>query len=169
MKMSRRAKRMEMHHKRHKLGALNLVSLMDIFTILVFFLLVNSSSVEQLPSNAVKLPESISEKKPEEMLVILVSDTDIVVADRKVADVARVIDAEAPIIAGLKQELDYQAVKAGRRGAADADFIGEVMIMGDKEVPYKLLKKIMMTCSQANYSQIFLAVQQKQSKVGDAI
>lgn len=167
MKMSRRAKRMEMHHKRHKMASLNLVSLMDIFTILVFFLLVNSSSVEQLPSDVVKLPESISEKKPEEMLVILVSDTDILVADRKVADVARVIDSDAPIIAGLKQELDYQAAKTGRRGGGD--FIGEVTIMGDKEVPYKLLKKIMMTCSQANYSQIFLAVMQKQSKAGGAM
>lgn len=168
MKMSRRAKRMQTHHKRHKMGSINLVSLMDIFTILVFFLLVNSSTVEQLPSNVVKLPESIAEKKPEDMLVIVVSATDVVIADRKVADIADIIDTETPIIPGLKAELDYQAGKAGRRGAADSDFIGEVMIMGDQEIPYKLLKKIMMTCSQASYSQIFLAVQRKETKVQGA-
>ena len=51
MVRSGRAKRMEKHHKRNKsTAALNLVSLMDIFTILVFFLLVNSSDVETLPS-----------------------------------------------------------------------------------------------------------------------
>ena len=165
MKMSRRAKRMEMHHKRHKGGGFNLVSLMDIFTILVFFLLVNSSTVDQLPnSKTVKLPQSISEKKPDEMLVVLVNDTDIIIADRKVASVADVIDTEETIIPGLKEELDYQAGKAGRRLVATDEFIGEIMIVGDKEVPYKLLKKIMVTCAQANYSQIFLAVQQKANK-----
>ena len=51
MVKSARAKRMEKHHKRNKgTAALNLVSLMDIFTILVFFLLVNSSDVETLPN-----------------------------------------------------------------------------------------------------------------------
>ncbi len=168
MKMSRRAKRMEQHHKRHKTAEINLVSMMDIFTILVFFLLVNSSTVEQLPTNAVKLPESISDKKPEEMLVVIVSDSDIVVAGRKVADVATVVTSNSEIIPGLKQELDYQAGKAGRRSAAPGDFNGQIMIMGDKVVPYKLLKKIMMTCSQASYSQIYLAVEQMETKAGGA-
>ena len=65
MKFAGRAARMDRHHKRHKRStALNLVSLMDIFTILVFFLLVNSSDVEVLPSaKDVQLPESIAETK----------------------------------------------------------------------------------------------------------
>ena len=60
-----RAARMDRHHKRHKQGvSLNLVSLMDIFTILVFFLLVNSSDVEVLPNaKDVQLPESIAEHR----------------------------------------------------------------------------------------------------------
>ena len=81
MAKSARAKRMEKHHRRHKgAGALNLVSLMDIFTILVFFLLVNSSDVQTLPNaKDLKLPESIAEKKPEENVVVLVGKTDILV------------------------------------------------------------------------------------------
>ena len=43
-------------------GTLNLVSLMDIFTILVFFLLVNSAAVEVLPTpQAMTLPNSSAE------------------------------------------------------------------------------------------------------------
>ena len=63
-----RAARMSRHHKRRKQGAgLNLVSMMDIFTILVFFLLVNSSEVEVLPNtDSVQLPESIAETNPRE-------------------------------------------------------------------------------------------------------
>ena len=65
MQMSRRALRMERHHKRHRSrGGLNLVSLMDIFTILVFFLLVNSSEVQTLPNaKDLELPESIADRK----------------------------------------------------------------------------------------------------------
>ena len=81
MQKSQRAKRMDRRHKRSKLGgALNLVSLMDIFTILVFFLLVNSSDVEVLPNaKDVQLPESIAEEKAKETVVILIGDEDILV------------------------------------------------------------------------------------------
>ena len=61
MQMSQRAKRMERRNVRGKKSVtLNLVSLMDIFTILVFFLLVNSGQVETLPNaRDITLPESI--------------------------------------------------------------------------------------------------------------
>ena len=63
--MSQRAKRMERRNERgKKTVSLNLVSLMDIFTILVFFLLVNSAQVEVLPNaRDLQLPESIAEQK----------------------------------------------------------------------------------------------------------
>ena len=80
MKMSRRARRMERHHQRRKDSGLNLVSLMDIFTILVFFLLVSSSSVQQLPSSKdIRLPTSVAKKAPKETLVIAVTQKDILV------------------------------------------------------------------------------------------
>ncbi len=71
--MSRRAKRMERHHQRTKKQAsLNMVSLMDIFTILVFFLLVSSSSVQDLPNaKKIKLPESVAQKMPKETVECL--------------------------------------------------------------------------------------------------
>ena len=89
MVKSRRAKRMETHHKRNKAsGTLNLVSLMDIFTILVFFLLVNSSDVEVLPNDKdMQLPESIAEEKAKETVVIMIGDEDIIVQGTPVAKV----------------------------------------------------------------------------------
>ena len=59
---------------------LNLVSLMDIFTILVFFLLVNSAQVEVLPNaKDLQLPESIAEQKARENVVIMVTADQILV------------------------------------------------------------------------------------------
>ena len=78
MKMSRRAKRMQRNHKRNaNKNGLNLTALMDIFTILVFFLMVNQSEVEVQNTDSVELPVSVSENKPEEQLTVLVTDTDL--------------------------------------------------------------------------------------------
>jgi hypothetical protein len=35
--------------------------------------------------------------------------------------------------------------------------------MGDRQIPYKLLKRIMATCTAADYGQLSLAVLQKSS------
>ena len=165
MVKSARAKRMEKHHKRNKgSGALNLVSLMDIFTILVFFLLVNSSDVQTLPNaKDMKLPESIAEKKPEETVTILIGKTDILVQGEPVASIEKVMATKGNDIPQLREALLSQNDRVLRRAAKD-DIAGrEVTIMGDKDIPYRLLKKVMATCTQSDYGQISLAVMQKSS------
>jgi biopolymer transport protein TolR len=162
MKMSRRALRMERHHKRSRAGAgLNLVSMMDIFTILVFFLLVQSSDVEVLPSaKSVRLPESIAEKSPKQTVVVTVNDQDILVQGRKIASVPEVVNGEGDTIDALKTELEYQARRAPlAAGKTQRD----ITILGDKEIPYRLLKKIMITCVRASYENISLAVLKKEA------
>lgn len=157
-----RAARMSRHHKRRKQGAgLNLVSMMDIFTILVFFLLVNSSEVEVLPNtDSVQLPESIAETKPRESVVVLVTDTEILVQGRVITRIDDVLQSESLVIPELKAELVAQAARSLLSGATDvAD--REVTIMGDKEIPYHLLKRVMATCTDANYGALALAVLQK--------
>lgn len=159
MKKSRRARRMERHHKRARsVVALSLVSLMDIFTILVFFLLVHSSDVENLPSaKAVRLPESVAEKSPKQTVIVTVSSDDILVQGRKVASVAEALNADGEVIDGLKAELDHQAsrraVTAGAASQARA-----ITVLADKEVPYRLIKKVMVTCVRASFENISLAV-----------
>jgi biopolymer transport protein ExbD len=170
MVKSARAKRMAKHHKRNKgAGALNLVSLMDIFTILVFFLLVNSSEVETLPNaKELQLPESIAEEKAKETVVILIGEEDIIVQGTPVAKVADVMNIKGNDIPALREALVSQNDRVLRREAQE-DIAGrEVTIMGDKEIPYRLLKKVMATCTASDYGQISLAVLQKSSeKLGD--
>ncbi|MDH5257644.1 MAG: biopolymer transporter ExbD, partial [Gammaproteobacteria bacterium] len=139
------------------------VSLMDIFTILVFFLLVNSADVETISTkDGIKLPESISEMKPRETLIITVNETDILVQGRKVSDVVEVLGSDSEIITSLKRELEFQLDKSKVKEALRENVSAEVTIMGDKNIPYKLLKKIMLTCAESNYGNISLAVQQKE-------
>jgi len=149
-------------------GTLNLVSLMDIFTILVFFLLVNSSDVQTLPNaKDMKLPESIAEKKPEETVTILIGRTEILVQGNPVANIEEVMATQGNDIPGLREALLSQNDRVLRRAAKDDVAGREVTIMGDKDIPYRLLKKVMATCTASDYGQISLAVMQKSSDMLD--
>jgi biopolymer transport protein ExbD len=166
MKFAGRAARMDRHHKRHKRKVgLNLVSLMDIFTILVFFLLVNSSEVEVLPSaKDVQLPESIAETKARETVVVLVTDEQLLVQGEVVASVADVMASDSLVIPSLRAALENQSERVLRDAEDASDETREVTIMGDREIPYRLLKRVMATCTEANYTQLSLAVMQKTSE-----
>ena len=159
-----RAARMERHHKRHKLGGLNLVSLMDIFTILVFFLLVNSGDVQVLPNaKDVRLPESIAEQRARETVVVLVTPEHLLVQGRVVGNVADIMASRDIVIPRLKAELERQTERGLLKQTREDVASREVTIMGDKEIPYRLLKKVMATCTDADYGRISLAVIQKSS------
>lgn len=162
MKLSARAKRMERRRKRSKFPDINLVSMMDIFTILVFFLLVNSSDAIQPPSQkVVKLPQSTAEQLPDVTVTILVNGKSILVNGNPVADVSAVMTLPGDLIPALQRELRYQASKS----VAPVDELGvaqrDITILGDREIPYSLLRKIMVTCSNSEYTNISLGVLRK--------
>ncbi|MGH8193520.1 MAG: ExbD/TolR family protein [Woeseiaceae bacterium] len=152
------------HNRAKRAGELNLVSMMDIFTILVFFLLVNSSDVEVLPSSSdIQLPQSIAEDKPEVSVVILIDEERILVQGTPVATVAEVLARPGNDIPALRQALLAQNSRELQK-ETENDIAGrEVTIMGDKDIPYRLLKKVMATCTASDYGRISLAVLQKSS------
>jgi len=158
VKMSRRARRMERHHKKHKnTVSLNLVSLMDIFTILVFFLLVNSADVETLPSTKlVTLPESLSEMQPRQTITIIVTPENIMVQGRVVLSTQDLEDTAGVIpelSEALKESLETQ-FKGVRLVSAEAT------VMADRHIPFKILKRVMLSCSKAKFTKVSLAVMQ---------
>ena len=161
MKLTPIQKRAERKKRNQTMVDMNLVSLIDVFTILIFFLLSNATGVEILPSpKAVQLPESISPKAPTETVVVVISGTEILVQGRAVASVADVLAGEGDVIAPLKAELDIQASRQVVRADNEAKSKA-VTIMGDKDIPYRLLRKVMVTASQSNFSDVSFAVRQK--------
>jgi len=163
MKLTPLQKRAERKGRNQNMVDMNLVSLIDVFTILIFFLLSNATGVELLPSpKAVHLPASVAEKNPKETVVVVVSGTEIIVDGRKVVNVADVINQQADLIEPLKAELDLQANRQVIRKENEA-VSKNVTIMGDKDIPYSLLRKIMVTCARANFSDVSFAVRRKDS------
>lgn len=156
MKLSRKARYRQRHYSRmHRAGGLNLVSLMDIFTILVFFLMVNSSDVKVMESPAnVTLPESTAKQQAIESLTVQVTGQSLLVQGREVARLDR-LDAAAPVIAGLSEELAYRRAQQSEIPVEGL----QVTILAGREVEYRLLEKIMQTCVNEEFRQVRLAVE----------
>ena len=169
MKMSRRARRMERHHRRaRRATGINLVSLMDIFTILVFFLLVSSGDGEVLPTTrSVQLPESLAEQRPRQNVVVMVTDTDILLQGRKVLTVDAALQEKGLNLRPLLEALHRLEARRLRRASGEGQERREVTIMGNRDIPYRLLKKVMATCTEAGFGRVSLAVLQKVSRKDD--
>jgi biopolymer transport protein ExbD len=160
MRNNRRIRRMGRNKK--KVSGLNLTSLMDVFTILVFFLLFNSAGNEVLETpKQIKLPDSVVESKPRETVVILVTPEMVVVQGEAVANTAELLDDKIERIAGLTERLrqiERSVIGISTRTVAEGK---EVTILADKGIPFTILKKIMSTCTDSGYGRISLAVNQK--------
>ena len=167
MRNTRRIKRMS--RNRGKVAKMNLTALMDVFTILVFFLLVNSGSVEVMEApKTVVLPESTVESKPRETVVIFVSEVEVIVQGKLVMQVADIIDSPGFTIEPIANRLaELQGIVIGRSTQITAKS-QEVTILADKAVPFNVVQKIMTTCTGQGYYQVSLAVIQKPSKASVA-
>ena len=164
MRKSRRIKRMS--RNRTKITKMNLTSLMDVFTILVFFLLVNSGSVEVLDTpKDVKLPEGMVEEKPRETVVIFISPEQVLVQGSPVASVSDILDGNEegydPIAVKLAQIRDNVVGPATMAVAGSQ----EVTILADKSVPFVVVRKVMSLCTGEGYENVSLAVIQKGAQV----
>ena len=160
MRNSRRIKRMQ--RNRVKITKMNLTSLMDVFTILVFFLLVNSGSVEVLDApKDVELPESKVEAKPRETVVIFVSPEEVLVQGQPAAVVDDILAAEEGATDQITARLaELKENVVGPSTLAVAGSL-EVTILADKSVPFIVIKRIMSTCTGEGYENVSLAVLQK--------
>ncbi|MDR6985280.1 biopolymer transport protein ExbD [Rheinheimera pacifica] len=163
MKMSFRAKRLERQNQRlAQAGKLNLVALMDIFTILVFFLMVNQSEVKVLQSNKdINLPRSVSEQLPSEKVMLTITASGVLVQGKPVwqGDWQQDSNNWLPeLTEALTAELNYLANRAGP--SPEQQPVGRALtILGDAATPYALLRQLMAICAATEYRDLSLAVE----------
>ena len=167
MKNSRRMKRMS--RNRLKATTIPLTSLMDVFTTLVFFLVMNQGSTEVLETpNQITLPDSAAEEKPRETVVIFVSADEVTVQGEAVVRVADILATERQNIDPIAQRLallSENVIGLNTQIVAESQ---EVTILADKSVPFSVVKKVMSTCTSQGYARISLAVLQKESKTAES-
>ena len=148
--------RRQRQEKARRWPTLNLVALMDVFTILVFFFLVHSADGGMEASNElVRLPESIAEKEPRDTLVVMITPDTILLQGEPVVPVGAVADADGeirPLQAALQAQIEADSPD---------DMDREITIMGDQSIPFEILNKVLLTCKRAGYGNISLAVLQR--------
>jgi biopolymer transport protein TolR len=166
MSMSNRARRMAQHHMRHRADAeLNLIPLIDILSVMVAFLLVYSTEVEVIQnSKGIEIPQSIAEVAPHQSVVVMITKDQLFVQGELIATVPEVRASKDATVASLRDALK-RPLLVGQDVAAKDLAQREITIMADKALPYDVLKKVMATCTDADYGRISLAVIQKEKPV----
>lgn len=165
MRDTRRIKRMS----RNKVGIpkMNLTSLMDVFTILVFFLLVNSGQSEILDSpKEVTLPESAVESKPRETVVVFVSADGVVVQGERVISMEDLLATQGSIEPISVRLAALQGAVIGRSTQIVAAS-QEITVLADKSIPFDVIRRVLSTCTGQGYTNISLAVTQKGAQTAE--
>lgn len=164
MKSSRRLSRM-MKAGSQPATRLNIVPLMDVFTILVFFLLVNSTASDVMETpKTIKLPASFVEHKPRETVSVMVTENEILIQGEYIISIDEIMateETEVPAIMRSLLEQRKRIIGISERSLADSS---EVTILAHKALPYELIRKIMSSCTYAGYEKISLAVMQKSTR-----
>lgn len=144
-----------------KTATLNLTSLMDIFTILVFFLLMNTGESQELAkANFVKLPDSNADGALHGQLVINVAQDKIMIDNEEIVAVSEINRRPGEVNKPLGEALKAFAEESGELTEVEKKIGRSVTIMGDQSVPYDLLKAVMTTCSAYGFRDVSLAVNQ---------
>lgn len=138
---------------------LNLVSLMDIFTILVFFLMLNSGDVEVLqPDASVELPKSYATLKPNDVPVIKITASEILFRDQIVTTLADLDSGKS--VQALETALnEFSKEQATTFAVEEGELNRGVSIMSDAATSYAILKRVLHASAQAGYRDIGLATE----------
>jgi biopolymer transport protein TolR len=166
MSISNRALRMAQHHMRNRADAqLNLIPLIDILSVMVAFLLVYSTEVEVIQNaKGIEIPQSIAQTAPKVSVVVMITRTDLFVQGEFITTVADIRAGSGPLVEPLRAALK-RPLLVGREMSERDLAQREITIMADKALPYEVLKRVMATCTDADYGRISLAVIQKEKPV----
>lgn len=164
MRETRRMKRMERNNRKGEIRGLgiNLIPMMDVLTVLVFFLLFHSFN-STMPDAQIALPASVVETRPRETVSIVVSPETVMVQGEPVISTSKLLENSSGIVYEIRERLEQierNIIETGTKTFAEGK---EITLLADKTIPFKVLKKIMSTCTASGYGKISLAVVQKEA------
>jgi len=165
MKESRRLKRMERNNKKHSVS-LNLIPMLDVLSVLVFFLLFHSFNGD-MPEQRLALPQSIVETRPRGTVAVSVTPEVVLIQGEPVMKTALLYDERIGTVREVTDRLAEiqrsQEKEAAATGTPAEDETREITLLADKTIPFNVLKKVMTSCTASGYGKISLAVIQKAS------
>lgn len=155
-------------HAKNMNSDLNVTPLVDMFVILVLFLVANFSNGEVLMmTKDINLPEAANTDELVLAPVVMVSKTEVLISGTlvgRVDDLTREeylnIPALEEKLRDMKKQLEDLHNAAGDSGA----FKGDVNIQADKTAQFKIIKRVMFSCASAGYGNISFATMASTTK-----
>jgi biopolymer transport protein ExbD len=157
--------RIKRHRKRehHYDSHMALVPFIDMLMILCVYLITQNSDVEILPNTKdISIPQSIATALPRPTVVVMVTKEDVLVDGRFVTKLTELAQSDESAVEPLSTALKSQADRVLSKAAEQRPEDREVTIMADRDVPYRILRKIMATCTEADYGKVSLAVLERE-------
>ncbi len=155
MKDSRRMKRMERNNRKSHHASLNLIPMLDVLSVLVFFLLFHSFNGD-MPEQRIALPDSVVETKPRGTVVISVTPEVVIIQGEAVINTQEIFNDSLGTVREVTERLgQLESQIDGVSGSK------EITLLADKKIPFNVLKKIMTSCTASGFGRISLAVTQK--------
>jgi biopolymer transport protein ExbD len=152
------------HGKKSGFADLLITPLVDMFIIIVLFLIANFSATGEvlMMTKDVELPEAVNVKEIELHPVVLVSNDQVSISGTIVGRVEDLVKDEYLNIPALEEKLrdmkkQFEDLHAMAQGDTNA-FKGDVNIQAHREVEFRIIKRVMFSCATAGYNNINFAV-----------
>jgi biopolymer transport protein ExbD len=142
---------------------LNVTPLVDMFVILVCFLIANFSATGEILSMSkdVQLPEATNTLEIQFAPVVTVTPTEVLVSGTligRVEDLTREDYLNIPTLEEKLRDMKKQFEDLHNAANDTGAFKGDVNIQGDKNAQFKIIKRVMFSCASAGYGNISFAV-----------
>jgi biopolymer transport protein ExbD len=152
--------------KRQPEAALIITSLVDVFVIVLVYLIRSVSSEGSLMTSAdnLVLPMSQRSKTPTEISLTIIGDQKHITVDDMVLMDTELVRKQDSLL--VKPVLDLLVKKREEERKAEVlglikEATGKVVVQFDKNTPYDIVTKIMATCGYAGYNNVKFAVSKK--------
>ncbi len=154
---------------------LQITAMMDMFTIIVFFLLYSySDKPDELTVDAgINLPQSTASLDYKNSVKLSISKTKVMIEGDKVADIVndKIVGLnvnqldKSPLYVRLKKyrqnkSLKIQGSDESLQNVDDPKVPPHVLFFCDKDVPYKVINRVMSIAGMAGYPNLQFAVQE---------
>ncbi len=144
---------------------INLTALLDVLTNLLFFLMFGyaAQQVSMEAVGGVRLPSSTAEIAPKKSLKIIVGQTELKIENEVVAPIKDGRIALPGDVADKRIEPLYVGLVRLREDkvVTSADTPDALYVLCDKEAPYSLLRRVLMTAAEAGFAKFRMAVLMK--------
>ena len=141
---------------------LNVTPLVDMFVILVLFLVANFSATGEILAlqKDIQLPEAANTEELTLAPVVMVSKEEVLVSGTligRVEDLTRDDYLNIPALEEKLRDMRKQFEDLHNAANDSGAFKGDVNIQADKSVQFRIVKRVMFSCAAAGYGNISFA------------